>query len=133
MRVRSLYWSILILCCLGVLLFAAHWQERVPALLHVQVQRAAMPETTLVVQMTDSEGIPLDEAHLHLTATMTAMSMTPPLIHVTKNGSGRYLIHLSLTMVGQWVIQISASAQNFVIPQHTLSVAIAATRSSYSP
>lgn len=117
------------MCCLGVLLFAIHWQERVPAILHVQVQRAAMPETTLIVQMTDTEGVPLDEAHLHLTATMTTMAMTPPLMHMTKSGPGRYLIHLSLSMVGQWVIQISASAQNFVIPSHILSVAIAVTSS----
>ena len=126
MRVRPLYWTILVLCCLGTLLFAARWQEHLPAQLHVQVERSALSETTLVIHITDTEGTPLDETHITVHATMNRMAMVPPPIQILPTGVGCYKANLVLTMTGEWIIQVSANAWNFTVPHQTLALVVSA-------
>ncbi len=126
MRVRPLYWCILLVCCLGTLLFAARWQEYVPAQIHIEIEHTALSLTTLVIHITDTEGTPLDETHITVHATMNDMAMLPPPIRIVPAGAGYYKANLSLTMTGEWIIQISASAQNFTVPRQTLSLMVSA-------
>ena len=127
MHIRPAFWLLLVVCCLSTFGFAYLWQEHVPALLHIQaIQQERVEEVMMVVQLTDSQGLPLDGAHIKLDATMPAMHMLQSFTYAVEQvKSGCYRIHLTLPMSGQWLITSSAEASNFVASPQKIMMSIA--------
>ncbi len=90
MRVRPFFWLLLACVCFNMLASAATVQELVPARLHMQVLQRPLPATptTLKVQVTDSEGLAVDGAHVSSQAWMTNMRMATEATSTTAEGQG---------------------------------------------
>jgi hypothetical protein len=116
MRVRPFFWFFLAFSCIGVLMFAALLQTHAPAIMRVQLDQkphVASGFTTLEMHLTDSQGLPIDQAQVLPNAKMTNMSMVANQVHVEILGHGTYLAQLQLDMVGPWEISIEARADGF--------------------
>jgi hypothetical protein len=116
MRVRPFFWFLLALSCIGVLILATFLHLQVPALMRVQFDQQYPTEsgfTTLELHLTDSEGMPIEQAQVLPNARMTNMNMKTNQIHVQSLGNGTYLAKLQLDMAGPWEIIIQAHADGF--------------------
>ena len=116
MRVRPFFWFLLAFSCIGVLIVASLLHSQVPALMRVHLDQQYQTEsgfTTLELHLTDSEGMPIEQAQVLPDARMTNMSMVTNHIHVESLGNGTYLAQLQLDMVGPWEISIQAHADGF--------------------
>ena len=116
MRVRPIFWFFLALSCTGVLIFAALLHTQAPAVMQVQLDQqrpGASGFTTLELHLTDSQGLPIEQAQVLPNARMTNMSMVTNQIHVESLGQGTYLAQLQLDMAGPWEISIEAHADGF--------------------
>ena len=116
MRVRPFFWFLLAFSCIGVLIFAALLHTRVPAVMRVQLDQqrpVTSGFTTLELHLTDSQGLPIEQAQVLPNARMTNMSMVTNQIHVESLGQGTYLAQLQLDMAGPWEISIEAHADGF--------------------
>ncbi len=85
MRVRPFFWFLLALSCAGVLIFAASLHTQSPAVMRVQLDRQppdASGITTLKLRLTDSQGIPIEQAQVLPMARMTNMNMATDQIRV---------------------------------------------------
>ena len=69
--------------------------------------------TTLELYLTDSQGLPIEQAYVLPNARMTNMDMVTNQIHVQPLGNGTYLAQLQLDMAGPWEIGIEAHADGF--------------------
>jgi hypothetical protein len=128
MRVRPFFWFLLAAICIGVLVFAAFTRINAPAILHVDIdQRSLVAEdiTSLQLQLTDPQGLPIENAQVTPSAKMTNMNMSVETSSVKDLGHGRYKVQLALNMSGPWIITIQAQATGFMIQQQTLSVHVA--------
>ena len=78
MRVRPLFWLLLCCVCGGILLFAAVAPTSAPAVMQVSLaQRPAPPGLAIIMaHVTDTQGLPIERAHLSVRAWMTTMDMT---------------------------------------------------------
>jgi YtkA-like len=119
MRVRPFFWILLIVVCLGVLTLAATVHVLAPARLSVQLTQRPTPETptTLLVQVTDQEGLAVDGAQISSQAWMTNMHMDSETPSTTPQGQGTYLVQISFSMAGPWMVSVSMRADGFV-PLH---------------
>lgn len=127
MRIRPIFWCILVLSCLGVLLFAATFQTSVPAIMQVFVASKAPDAasfTTVELHLSDSQGLPIEQAHVTPSAHMTNMNMITRAIQVQSRGEGTYIVQLELYMAGPWEIDISAFADGFSTSRQTLFVQV---------
>ncbi len=116
MRVRPFFWFLLAFSCIGVLIFAALLHSQAPALMRVQLDQQNPTKsslTTLVLHLTDSEGLPIEQAQVLPNARMTNMNMKTNQIHVQSLGNGTYLAQVQLNMAGPWEISIQAHADGF--------------------
>ena len=116
MRVRPFFWFFLALSCTGVLIFAALLHTQAPAVMQVQLDQqhpVASSFTTVKLHLTDSQGLPIEQAQVLPNARMTNMSMVTNQIHVESLGQGTYLAQLQLDMAGPWEISIEAHADGF--------------------
>ena len=116
MRVRPFFWFFLVFSCIGVLIFAALLNTQAPVLMQVQLDQQhplAGGFTTLELHLTDSQGLPIEQAQVLPNARMTNMSMVTNQIHVETLGHGIYLAQLQLYMAGPWEISIEAHADGF--------------------
>ena len=128
MRVRPVFWCILALTCIGVLAFAAHLHTQTPAVLQVhldQQQPVTSGVATLELHLTDSQGLPIEQAQVLPEARMTTMNMAADQIRVAPLGQGKYLAQLNLYMAGPWEISIDAHADGFEPVVQTLVVQVA--------
>ncbi len=128
MRVRPVFWCILVLACIGVLAFAALLHTQTPAVLRVHLEQQ-QPVTsgiaTLELHLTDSQGLPIEQAQVLPEARMTTMNMAADHIRVAPLGQGKYLAQLNLYMAGPWEISIDAHADGFEPVVQTLVVQVA--------
>ena len=127
MRVRPFFWLLLAASCVGVLIFAATMREHTPALMQVRVDQShpvSIGFTTLELHLTDSEGLPIDSAHVFSSADMLNMHMTPPQSSIREIGQGNYIEQIQLYMMGPWKITIGAHADGFDALQQTLVVQV---------
>ena len=116
MRVRPFFWFLLAFSCISVLIFAALLHTQAPAVMQVQLDQqhlVAHGFTTLELHLTDSQGLPIEQAQVLPDARMTNMSMATNQIHVEALGHGNYLAQLQLDMAGPWEISIEAHADGF--------------------
>jgi len=127
MRVRPFFWFLLALSCAGVLIFAASLHTQAPAVMQVQLDRQppdASGITTLKLRLTDSQGIPIEQALVLPMARMTNMNMATDQIRVEPLGQGNYMAQFHLYMSGPWEISIGAHADGFEPIAQTLFVQV---------
>ncbi len=128
MRVRPVFWCILALSCISVLAFAAFLHTQTPAVMRVhldQQQPVTSGVATLELHLTDSQGLPIEQAQVLPEARMTTMNMDADHIRVETLGQGMYLAQLNLYMAGPWEIRIDAHADGFEPVVQTLVVQVA--------
>src|SRR5438094_804339 len=127
MRVRPFFWFILILSCVGVLLFAVMLPTDVPATMQIRLAEHPTTQdlTTLTFHLTDPQGLPIDQAYVVSSAAMTNMNMVAPQSHVTAVGRGTYLARFRLYMAGPWAITITVHATGFTLVQQKRVAAFA--------
>ncbi len=127
MRIRPFFWLVLLLSCVGVLMFAWAYQPYVAAILHVRVVQQHLVAGTparLEVKLTDTQGLPIDRAEVQPSAHMTNMDMADGGSRVSALGGGTYRVEFRLYMAGPWAITIHAHATGFTTLQHTLFVQV---------
>ncbi len=127
MRVRPVFWFILALSCIGVLTLAVFLHTQTPAVMRVhldQQQPVTSGVTTLELHLTDSQGLPIEQAQVLPEARMTNMNMATDQIRVAPLGHGNYMAQLNLYMVGPWEISINAHADGFEPVVQTLLVQV---------
>ena len=127
MRVRPFFWFFLALTCTSVLIFAALLHTQAPTIMRVQLDQqrpVASGFTTLELHLTDSQGIPIEQAQVLPNARMTNMDMATNHFRVEPLGHGTYLAQLQLYMAGPWKISIEAHADGFEPLAQTLIVQV---------
>lgn len=127
MRVRPFFWFLLLVSCLSVLAFALLYAPHAPAILQVHVAQqhpTSTSLTTLEVNLTDPQGLPIDEAQVVSSAHMTNMDMWANNNEVVAQGHGKYLIRFRLYMAGPWSITLHTQAQGFSSLDSTLPVMV---------
>jgi hypothetical protein len=127
MRVRPFFWFFLALTCTSVLIFAALLHTQAPTIMRVQLNQqhpVASGFTTLELHLTDSQGIPIEQAQVLPNARMTNMDMVSNLFRVEPLGHGNYIAQLQLYMAGPWEISIEAHADGFESTAQTLIVQV---------
>lgn len=115
MRVRPFFWCLLVVTCMGVLFVAANVRVHTPATLQIRIDYAPVASgiTALELHLTDSQGLPIDQAQVIPSAWMTNMIMGAKQIRVRNVGQGNYIAQFQLYMVGPWRVSISAQADGF--------------------
>ncbi len=127
MRVRPFFWFFLAFSCVGVLIFAVLLHTQAPAVMRVQLDQQhpiTSGVTTLELHLTDSQGLPIEQAQVQPNARMTNMDMMTNQIRVEPLGHGTYIAQLQLYMAGPWEISIEAHADGFEPTAQTLVVQV---------
>jgi nitrogen fixation protein FixH len=127
MRVRPFFWFFLVLSYTGVLIFAALLHTQAPAVMRVQLDQqrpVTSGATTLELHLTDSQGLPIEQAQVLPMARMINMNMVTDQIRVEPLGQGNYKAQFHLYMSGPWEISISAHADGFEPLEQTLLVQV---------
>ncbi len=124
MRVRPICWCLLALSCAGVLIFAGTFHPPLPALMQVHLAQT-LPvsggyETKIELHLSDSQGMPIDQARIMADAHMTNMEMSAQHIRVFMQGDGNYRVLIPLIMASPWAIHLMASADGFDPQQQNL-------------
>jgi glycine cleavage system regulatory protein len=125
MRIRPFFWLLLAASCISVLIFAATIHVHVPGIMHVylaQQHPAAHGFTTVELKLTDTQGLPIEQAQVISRARMTNMEMVTDQNNVRYLGQGVYAAQLHLYMTGPWAITIQAVADGFDTLPQTLQV-----------
>lgn len=126
MRVRAIFWLLLGCICLGILGFAAIIRPDVPAVVQTRLETppSATNMTTLLLHVTDNQGMPVDGARVQSNAYMTNMVMQTDNVSITAQSHGNYLVHVHLYMAGPWAIALSVRATGFALCHKTLYVQV---------
>jgi hypothetical protein len=122
MRIRFFVWVIFCVSCLSVLLFASLVRREVPAIMQVHLDQPhplAYQLVTLMVHLTDQEGLPIEQAHVLSSSNMTTMDMGEQVSQWKPAGQGNYLTHLQLSMAGPWAITLMVHVDGFT-PLHQM-------------
>lgn len=125
MRVRPFFWLLLLVTSIGVITLAVNYQPHLPAYIEVEMQSEHVQANTtsdLLLHITDTQGLPINQAKIVSEARMTNMDMSSPDCHVIPLGNGRYQVNMELTMAGPWSITIQTRANGFASQEHTLVV-----------
>ena len=127
MRVRPFFWLLLAMSCIGVLLLATTVQEHVPAVMQVHIDQqhsTAVGLTTVELHLTDTQGLPIEEAQVFSSAKMTNMYMVAKQSLVKYAGQGNYTAQIYLYMAGPWALTVQAHADGFDALNQTLLVQV---------
>lgn len=125
MRVRPFFWVFLATVCASVVLFAAliSISKPTPMRAHIdQISTTTTQATSLRLLLTDSEGIPIDQAAVSPHAYMLTMHMEPQQVSVKPLGKGVYLAQIRFSMPGTWNIDIAARADGFNAVQQSIQL-----------
>ena len=124
MRVRPFFWIFLASICIGTLCFAGAmtgWWEALPMQVHIDPVVALAPGSVLVdLHLTDTEGVPIDQAQITPHISMPAMPMGRQQMNVQSLGQGLYVAHCTLSMLGTWKIDVVVNAPGFESSQQSL-------------
>jgi hypothetical protein len=126
MRVRAIFWLLLLCTCLGILGFAFIIRPAVPAVVQttLKMPSSATDMTMLLLHVTDNQGMPVDGAQVQSNAYMTNMVMQTDKVSITDQSHGNYLVHLHLYMAGPWAIAFSVRATGFSPCHKTLYIQV---------
>src|SRR5690348_803733 len=112
-RVRPFFWCLFVCSCFGVLVFAANVHPHAPAIMHMRLEQqpsVAEELTILSLRLSAQNGIPIEQAQVAPSASMTNMDMTTNQVSVRSLGHGNYLAQLYLYMAGPWEIRVGVFA-----------------------
>ena len=97
----------------------------------IQITMTAIPfpahigETRLVIQVADSNGSPIDNAHLAIKGNMTHAGMVPVLAEVDGGGQGGvYEIPFEWTMAGDWVVTVDLQLPDDTMAQQRFDMSV---------
>lgn len=126
MRVRPCFWLLLLVSCVGVLVFAATVREDIAAVMQVHIEQRPVAGgfTTLDLHLSDPQGLPIDGASIFSQAQMTNMHMGTNSSGVKYMGQGNYIVQLQFSMTGPWLITLQAHADGFYTLRQTLFVQV---------
>lgn len=127
MRVRPFFWLLLAACCIGILIFAGTMRSHAPVIMQVHIDQQlplSVGFTTLELHLADSQGLPIEQAHVFSSADMLNMHMAPPQSSIREIGQGYYRAQIQLYMMGPWKIIIGAAAEGFDALDQTLVVQV---------
>jgi hypothetical protein len=127
MSVRPIFWLLLAISCVGVLLIATMTPISIPAVMQVHLEKphpASTELTRVELHLTDTEGLPLENAEVVGSAYMTNMQMAAGQSSVSSLGHGSYAIRFWLSMTGPWAITVQATAPGFQRLSQTLLVQV---------
>ena len=116
MRIRPVFWIMLVFVCCSLLFFASTLREHAPAQLQVHVDKAApvpVGYTVVDLHLSDSQNIPIEQAQIVPSARMTNMKMSALSYSIKTLGQGNYSVQFALSMGGPWEINIAAYADGF--------------------
>src|SRR5579872_1070429 len=120
MRVRSFFWFFFLLSCLSVLTFAFLFQENIPAVIELSLDQP-FPKVqhivALTLHLTDTEGLPINNASVISSFNMTNMNMGKSELQLQFVGQGKYMAHLQFSMAGPWQITTIAHAKGILPAQ----------------
>ncbi len=123
MRVRPFFWCLLAFACSTALVIAlvVSITRLIPMQVSVMRITSAGPNATLVhLRLTDSEGMPINEAQIVSNADMPNMPMGPQSIKTQLLGQGIYLMSIHFSMAGSWKIDMAAHADGFETKQRSI-------------
>lgn len=127
MRIRPFFWLLLFVSCASVITLACLHQPYTPTLLQVQLEQkqlVANAPASMELNLTDIEGLPINEAQVIPSARMTNMAMIALNTHVIPQGNGKYKVNLDLYMPGPWSITIQTHAHGFTSQEKTFQVLV---------
>jgi hypothetical protein len=127
MRVRPFFWLCLALACVGVLSVALLRPAIIPAKLQAQISEESLVANhaaLIHLHLTDTQGLPINQAQITPSAQMPDMQMEPVSSRVAPLGSGQYAIHMYLTMAGTWEITFQTQADGFSPLTYVLHVKV---------
>src|ERR1700738_686418 len=113
MRIRPVFWCMLAFACCAVLVFAGTIREHAPAVMQVRVDKTvpiSVGYPTVELHLSDPQNIPIEQAQVIPTASMTDMDMIAISSPVKALGQGNYSVQFALSMAGPWKITIIAHA-----------------------
>jgi nitrogen fixation protein FixH len=122
MHIRPFFWAFLVIVCAGVLVFAGLITNHQAYPLQAQIEQVLTGPAGIALvhlHLMDSEDQPVDQATIHLSASMPAMSMEVQAASLEVLGQGRYLARFHLSMTGLWQLAFAVSAPGF-LPAHPL-------------
>jgi hypothetical protein len=76
------------------------------------------------VEVTDAEGVTINDAQIVSHAWMTNMNMGVPIISAAAKGQGMYLVRINLFMAGPWMIALSMQDNDFAPLHQTVLVQV---------
>ena len=135
MRVRPFFWFCLALACVGALSVALLRPAIIPAKLQIQISEESLvanQPALIHLHLTDTQGLPINQAQVIPSAQMPDMQMEPVSSHVAPLGSGQYAAHMYLTMAGTWEITFQTQADGFAPLTYVLHVEVAKDTQSSS-
>lgn len=127
MRVRPFFWVCLALACIGVLSLALLRPAIIPAKLQVQISEESLVANhaaLIHLHLTDTQGLPINQAQVTPSAQMPDMQMAPVSSRVAPLGAGQYAVHMYLTMAGAWEITFQTQADGFAPLTYVLRVEV---------
>ena len=113
---------------IGLLLLAPACQRRsqledqAPELsvsLNTDPQSVAVGDTTLIVEINDSDGSPVEGATVQVRGDMTHAGMVPVLGQATETAPGRYQVPFEWSMGGDWILTVTAELPDGRLSQRT--------------
>ncbi len=125
MRIRPFFWLILVGSCIGVFTFALMVHTELLAVIHVSLNHSQPSQETatiLTLHLTDGQGLPIEQAHVISSLTMTNMDMGRIDYTLQPMGRGYYQTALRWSMAGPWVVHVIAHADGFLSTSQTLLV-----------
>lgn len=125
MRVRPFFWAMLAIICVGIVIFAetVSLHRSFSMAVHIeQIAPVATDAASIRLRLTDSEGLPIEQASITSHTSMPAMRMVPQQMAIEPLGQGVYLAHLRFSMIGAWNIEIIAHADGFAPVYQSLAL-----------
>ena len=124
MRIRPFFWCLLAFVCISTLIFAASYQTHAPNILRVHLVQGIVADKPAIIELslTDTQGLPIEDAQIVSHAYMTNMHMLTQEISTKPLGQGQYIVQLHLFMPGPWAIELKAQADGFLPSQQSLHV-----------
>jgi nitrogen fixation protein FixH len=127
MRIRPFFWLILVSICISVLIFAAtiSIQRSVPMRASIdQISITAAQTTVVRLHLSDSEGLPIDQARIVSHVSMLTMQMSTQQIRVQALGQGTYLAQINFSMTGIWKVELIVHADGFDAIQQSVQLTV---------